>query len=110
MVQNGTGHYLTGSGQMGFSVTTRFDSDQETLQSGILRGIPIKASNLRRTATSCAANRATGNSTDYSNTDVNTDDGRFLMIQEPQESTPLGIDVVLNWFEELKRLAPTGKD
>jgi serine/threonine-protein kinase len=37
-------------------------------------------------------------------------DGRFLMIQEPQESTPLGINVVLNWFEELKRLVPTGKD
>jgi len=37
-------------------------------------------------------------------------DGRFLMIQEPQESTPLGINVVLNWFEELKRLVPPGKE
>jgi len=37
-------------------------------------------------------------------------DGRFLMIQEPQEPTPLGINVVFNWFEELKRLVPTGKD
>ena len=36
-------------------------------------------------------------------------DGRFLMIQEPQEPTPLGINVVLNWFEELKRLVPTEK-
>ncbi|MFH1881971.1 MAG: hypothetical protein ABIL62_04590, partial [Planctomycetota bacterium] len=36
-------------------------------------------------------------------------DGRFLIIQEPQEPTPLGINVVLNWFEELKRLVPTGK-
>jgi Tol biopolymer transport system component len=34
-------------------------------------------------------------------------DGRFLIIQEPQESTPLGINVVLNWFEELKRLVPS---
>ena len=37
-------------------------------------------------------------------------DGRFLIIQEPQEPTPLGINVVLNWFEELKRLVPTGKE
>jgi len=37
-------------------------------------------------------------------------DGRFLIIQEPQEPTPLGINVVLNWFEELKRLVPPGKE
>jgi serine/threonine-protein kinase len=37
-------------------------------------------------------------------------DGRFLMIQESGESTPPYIHLVLNWFEELKRLAPTGKD
>ena len=45
----------------------------------------------------------------YHNYDV-APDGRFLMIQEPQESTPLGINVVLNWFEELKRLVPPEKD
>jgi len=33
-------------------------------------------------------------------------DGRFLMIQELGESTPPCIHVVLNWFEELKRLVP----
>jgi serine/threonine protein kinase/Tol biopolymer transport system component len=37
-------------------------------------------------------------------------DGEFLMIQDPKESPPQGINVVLNWFEELKRLVPTGKD
>jgi serine/threonine-protein kinase len=42
----------------------------------------------------------------YRNYDV-APDGRFLMIQEPQEPTPLGINVVLNWFEELKRLVPS---
>ena len=36
-------------------------------------------------------------------------DGRFLMIQEPQEPTPFRINVVLNWSEELKRLVPPGK-
>ncbi|UCG58914.1 MAG: PD40 domain-containing protein, partial [Phycisphaerales bacterium] len=36
-------------------------------------------------------------------------DGRFLMIRDPQESTPLGINVVLNWFEELKRVVPPRK-
>jgi hypothetical protein len=38
-------------------------------------------------------------------------DGRFLMIQRSDGSTfggatPQQIQVVLNWFEELKRLAP----
>jgi len=33
-------------------------------------------------------------------------DGRFLMIQESEELTPPCIHVVLNWFEELKRLVP----
>jgi Tol biopolymer transport system component len=37
-------------------------------------------------------------------------DGRFLMIQEPQEPTPSRIHVVLNWFEELERLVPTVKE
>ena len=37
-------------------------------------------------------------------------DGRFLMIQEPNEPTAFGINIVLNWFEELKRLAPPGKE
>jgi serine/threonine-protein kinase len=32
-------------------------------------------------------------------------DGRFLMIKDESEATP--INVVLNWFEELKRLVPT---
>ena len=45
----------------------------------------------------------------YRNYDV-ASDGRFLMIQEPQEPTPLGINVVLNWFEELKLLAPPRKE
>jgi serine/threonine-protein kinase len=39
---------------------------------------------------------------DYRSYDV-TGDGRFLMIQEPHEPAPLGIRVVLNWFEELRR-------
>jgi serine/threonine-protein kinase len=33
-------------------------------------------------------------------------DGRFLMIHDPQEPTPLRINVIFNWFEELKRLVP----
>ena len=37
-------------------------------------------------------------------------DGRFIMIQEDEESAKTRINVVLNWFEELKRLVPPGKD
>jgi hypothetical protein len=34
-------------------------------------------------------------------------DGRFLMIQPTQEELSTRLNIVLNWFEELKRLAPT---
>ncbi|MFC1794880.1 protein kinase [Planctomycetota bacterium] len=34
-------------------------------------------------------------------------DGRFLMIQDPKESPLQRINVVLNWFDELKRLVPS---
>jgi serine/threonine-protein kinase len=36
-------------------------------------------------------------------------DGRFIMIREDEESAKTKINVVLNWFEELKRLVPTEK-
>lgn len=36
-------------------------------------------------------------------------DGQFLMIQDPQEPAPAGINVVLNWFEDLKRLMQPAK-
>ena len=38
----------------------------------------------------------------YRSYDV-TSDGMFLMIQELQEPARLGINIVLNWFEELKQ-------
>jgi hypothetical protein len=36
-------------------------------------------------------------------------EGRFLMIKEEEERGVTQINVVLNWFEELKRLVPTGE-
>ncbi len=39
--------------------------------------------------------------------DVSPDGQRFLMIQREQELVPTEIVVILNWFEELKRLVPT---
>ncbi|MEE8158927.1 MAG: hypothetical protein V3T78_06130, partial [Dehalococcoidia bacterium] len=42
-----------------------------------------------------------------SNYDVTPDGQRFVMVKATQESTPEQINVVLNWFEELKRLVPT---
>ncbi|MCZ6538246.1 MAG: hypothetical protein O6922_00265, partial [Chloroflexi bacterium] len=35
-------------------------------------------------------------------------DGRFIMVRTPNESLPRQVNVVLNWFEELKRLVPGG--
>ncbi len=40
----------------------------------------------------------------YSNYDV-TDEGRFVMVQSEERRSQ--INVVLNWFDELKRLVPT---
>ena len=37
-----------------------------------------------------------------------SDDGRFLMVKPEPSSPPRQLDVVLNWHEELERLAPTG--
>ena len=42
-----------------------------------------------------------------SNYDITPDGQRFVMVQATQESAPAQIQVVLNWFEELRRLAPT---
>ena len=39
--------------------------------------------------------------------DVSNDGKRFVMIRPDEESTSAQIHVVLNWFEELKRLVPT---
>jgi hypothetical protein len=49
----------------------------------------------------------TGISTGFrvSNYDV-TPDGRFVMIRTEEGPAPAQINVVLNWFEELKQLAP----
>jgi hypothetical protein len=41
------------------------------------------------------------------NYDVSPDGQRFLMIQREQDLVPTEIIVILNWFEELKRLVPT---
>ncbi len=41
-----------------------------------------------------------------SNYDISPDGQRFLMIKEG-EGQAAQINVVLNWFEELKRLVPT---
>ena len=43
------------------------------------------------------------------NYDVSRDGRRFLMVDlgEEDDAEPLQINVVLNWFEELKRLVPT---
>jgi eukaryotic-like serine/threonine-protein kinase len=46
-----------------------------------------------------------------SNYDVSPDGQRFLMLKpvEQTEAAPTQINVVLNWFEELKQKVPTGK-
>jgi eukaryotic-like serine/threonine-protein kinase len=44
------------------------------------------------------------------NYDVSADGQRFLMLKSSEQGTPATqINVVLNWFEDLKRRVPTGK-
>lgn len=47
----------------------------------------------------------------FPNYDVSSDGRRFLMLKpvEQSEAAPTQINVVLNWFEELKQKVPTGK-
>jgi Tol biopolymer transport system component len=48
---------------------------------------------------------------DTRNYDIHPDGKRFLMIKKVEEELPMTeLIVVENWFEELKRLVPTGKD
>ncbi len=49
---------------------------------------------------------------EYRNYDISKDGRRFLMIKQVDErpAPVTQLKVVLNWFEELKRLVPTGKD
>jgi hypothetical protein len=45
------------------------------------------------------------------NYDITPDGQRFVMIKESErQSTTDQLIIVLNWFEELKRLVPTGKN
>jgi serine/threonine-protein kinase len=43
------------------------------------------------------------------NYDVSSDGQRFLMLKPIEQAAPTQINVVLNWFEELKRRVPTTK-
>jgi hypothetical protein len=47
----------------------------------------------------------------FPNYDVSSDGQRFLMLKpsEQEQAAPTQINVVLNWFEELKQKVPTGK-
>jgi hypothetical protein len=47
----------------------------------------------------------------YPDYDVSPDGQRFLMLKPVEHSAtaPTEINVVQNWFEELKRRVPTGK-
>jgi hypothetical protein len=40
---------------------------------------------------------------------VSPDGQRFLMLKATEQTTPTQINVVLNWFEELKQKVPTVK-
>ena len=41
--------------------------------------------------------------------DVAPDGQRFLLVRKEEGSDPTQINVVLNWFEELKQRVPTGR-
>ena len=41
--------------------------------------------------------------------DVSPDGQRFLMVKSDTPTVPRQLHLVVNWFEELKRLVPAGK-
>ncbi len=43
----------------------------------------------------------------FVNYDISPDGQRFVMVQTQETESTQQINVVLNWFEELKRLVPT---
>ena len=45
---------------------------------------------------------------EYVNYDISSEGKQFLMIRRDPDSAPNRLNVILNWFEELRRLAPTG--
>lgn len=47
-------------------------------------------------------------SAQYSSYDVSPDGQRFLMLKTNEQAAPTQINVVLNWFEEVKQKAPSG--
>jgi hypothetical protein len=42
------------------------------------------------------------------NYDITPDGKRFIMVIKGEQRTAMQINMVLDWFEELKRLVPTG--
>ncbi len=40
------------------------------------------------------------------NYDISPDGETFMLIERTEEFSPTRVEVVLNWFEELKRLVP----
>ena len=45
----------------------------------------------------------------YTSYDVHPDGQRFIMIKAAGQSSTQQINVVMNWFEELNRIVPSGK-
>ena len=45
----------------------------------------------------------------FRNVDISRDGSRIAMMVPIEDPKELEIRVVLNWFEELRRLVPTGK-
>ena len=52
---------------------------------------------------------STGANPSIPNYDISPDGSHFVIIRSEQEKAPTRIHVILNWFEELKRLVPSGK-
>jgi serine/threonine-protein kinase len=53
--------------------------------------------------------RMSGTATAY---DIHPDGQRFIMVSEPEDATtsrPQQVNIVLNWFEELRRLVPESR-
>ena len=72
-------------------------------EAGVLMAVPVATTPTLRLGAPLPLFELSGR--EY---DVHPSGERFLIVRTERQATPGHINVVLNWFEELKRLVPTG--
>jgi serine/threonine-protein kinase len=110
---NGTGKWQISTGGADVAVWGRDGKQLFYRESGNIMGVDVRTQPVFTASTPrvIVPAKATVNlkSDDMHNFEVSPDGQRFLIHQQSEGSKTPQINVVLNWSEELKRMAPAGK-